>query len=644
MENGRKSCYYIYVAEDRCVFPTAYTERMRDLLGDEDFRAYEAAMEEPAIRSLRVNTLKISVGDFLRDNPWGITEKDRVPWCEEGFYLKDPNLPYGKDPFHHAGLIYLQEASAMAPAAALSAKPGEKVLDLCAAPGGKSTLIAAAMKNTGLLVLNEPVSARARILSENVERLGICNALVVSHKPEELSDRFGAFFDRVLVDAPCSGEGMFRKNPAAVSEWSIENVAMCAERQRAILTEAYRMLRPGGVLVYATCTFNKEEDEENAQWILDTFGDMTLLSEKKIWPFKEKGEGQFYALLRKDGALPAEVSEGTDADTGYDDAGPVSIQPVSDQAGSSSLSAVSDAVSSPSAGGGTVCAAGPSEAVREHLTSSSEASDESSATPARTLGESKTLSQLKPSERVKAVQIVPTGPASGSPKTAFPQAAKPASDFLETLLSDMAPRLFFEGSYVKIGDGLYVHPEAVPDLHGLKVLRCGLKIGMTEKGRFEPSHALALFLKKEEVRSSMELSEADALRYLKGETLRIIFESDDAGPVTESVSLFAPKGPGRQLPEPPAGNAEKESDAGCSFALSAGGGTVCAAGPSGRKAVQIVPTGPASGGKTGPASGKIKNPAAGWTLLTFKGRSLGFGKCNNGMIKNHYPKGLRNLG
>lgn len=194
----------------------------------------------------------------------------------------------------------------MAPAVKLGAKPGERVLDLCSAPGGKGTYLAAKMENTGLLVLNEPVPSRAKILSGNVERMGIVNAVVTCHLPEELSERFPLFFDRILVDAPCSGEGMFRKNPEAVSEWSTENVALCVERQRRILEEAVKMLAPGGTLVYSTCTFNPEEDEANAAYFQKAHPELLLLEEEKLWPHKVRGEGQYYAVFRKEGALPGD--------------------------------------------------------------------------------------------------------------------------------------------------------------------------------------------------------------------------------------------------------------------------------------------------------------------------------------------------
>jgi NOL1/NOP2/fmu family ribosome biogenesis protein len=196
----------------------------------------------------------------------------------------------------------------MSAAELLAPLPGETVLDLAAAPGGKTTHLAALMQGRGLLVSNEIHPERAKILAENVERLGISHALVTSSTPGELSRRFPEMFDKIMLDAPCSGEGMFRKDPAAVSEWSPGHVDMCAARQWDILQDAYLMLKPGGSMVYSTCTFNRSENEDNIARFTGTYPDMELIAEKRLWPHLEKGEGHFVALLRK------RVSDGT-ADT-----------------------------------------------------------------------------------------------------------------------------------------------------------------------------------------------------------------------------------------------------------------------------------------------------------------------------------------
>ena len=236
------------------MIPEQFTLRMRRLLG-EDYDAFSASFSRPRAVGLRLNPLK---GASLPDlSAFSLTP---VPWEPCGYYY-DPETRPGKSAYHEAGLYYLQEASAMAPAALLDPKPGERVLDLCAAPGGKSTQLAGKMQGRGLLVCNEINSKRAKILASNIERLGIANALVLNEHPQRLESRFNGYFDKILVDAPCSGEGMFRKEEAAVTDWSEETVFMCARRQAEILHSASVMLRPGGRLVYSTCTFSPEENE-----------------------------------------------------------------------------------------------------------------------------------------------------------------------------------------------------------------------------------------------------------------------------------------------------------------------------------------------------------------------------------------------
>ena len=218
--------------------PEPFLKRMKQTLG-EDFDAFLKSYEEGRYQGLRVNELKISRDDFLKLSGFSL---EQVPWCGNGFYYKEEERP-GRHVWHEAGMYYIQEPSAMSAAELLQAKPGERVLDLCAAPGGKSSQLASAMKGEGLLVVNEIHPARAKILSQNMERMGVRNVLVCSETPARLADRFEGFFDRILCDAPCSGEGMFRKDENAVAEWSTEHVKMCADRQFSILLEAQRMLK-----------------------------------------------------------------------------------------------------------------------------------------------------------------------------------------------------------------------------------------------------------------------------------------------------------------------------------------------------------------------------------------------------------------
>jgi len=287
--------------------PKDFVERMKNELGDEAERFF-ASYENTHVQTLRINPLK-------KKNTGGVSSSelpfllDRVSWCDEGFYYGEDDTP-GKHPYHEAGVYYIQEASAMQPVTMLEVKPGMHVLDLCAAPGGKSTQIGAYLMGEGILVSNEIIPNRSKILSENVERMGITNALVLNESPEKLSEIFGGFFDRILVDAPCSGEGMFRKHPEAMDEWSTENVKICANRQRDILTEAIKMLAPGGRMVYSTCTFAREEDEENAKWITQQFEEMTFVEEHRVWPHIDKGEGHYMAVFEKKGEPASSVPRG----------------------------------------------------------------------------------------------------------------------------------------------------------------------------------------------------------------------------------------------------------------------------------------------------------------------------------------------
>lgn len=262
-----------------------------------DYSVYKECLALPPYKGIRVNTLKISAQDFAQIAPFPLRP---VAWEENGFFI-DEEKP-GRSLYHDAGLYYVQEPSAMCAAPLLDVRPGERVLDLCSAPGGKGTQLAQKMRGEGIIVLNEKMPDRARILLQNVERLGIRNAVVTCADPAALAERLPAYFNKILVDAPCSGEGMFRKEPEAASQWSEENVVMCADRQRKILASAAKMLAPGGKLVYSTCTFAEEEDEENAAWFAREFPQFTLIKQMKLWPHRDGGEGHFAALFcREDG-------------------------------------------------------------------------------------------------------------------------------------------------------------------------------------------------------------------------------------------------------------------------------------------------------------------------------------------------------
>lgn len=459
------------------MLPEQFTERMKQMLSGE-YEEFLQSFENEQYRSLRINPLKGTKEQYDKTTVFDgrpvLTEQ--VAWAADGYYYEEWLKP-GRHPFHEAGVYYIQEASAMLPAAVCAAASphygditdqntnmpkeqqewteqralqeesssagqsfeGERVLDLCAAPGGKSTQMAAAMRGKGILFSNEIHPARAKILSENIERMGISNAVVFNHDPQQLAEQFPQYFHRILVDAPCSGEGMFRKNEEAVAQWSEENVQMCAERQEEILEAAYRMLMEGGILVYSTCTFATLEDELMISRFLKAHEDMKLIAiplkdgmtggqsygqpevaadigkTVRLWPHKLKGEGHYTALLQKTGEA---------------------IHPVIQQ--------------------------------------------EKNRLP-------KEL--LKSFEEFEA-QTLKESWRNG--KEAY--------------------------RYLLFGEQLYLTPPGMPELRGLRVLRPGLHLGTFKKNRFEPSHALALHLKKEDVKESIDLSSEDAVKYIQGYT------------------------------------------------------------------------------------------------------------------------------
>ena len=368
------------------MLPEAFLSRMKHQLGDE-YEDFLQSLERPRAVALRFNPLKGNPPElpFIREN---------VPWEPLGYYY-DPQARPGLHVYHEAGVYYLQEASAMAPVALLDPQPGERICDLCAAPGGKTTQIAGRMLGKGFLLCNEWSPKRAKILSRNIERLGIANALVTNEHPQRLAERFVGFFDRVLIDAPCSGEGMFRKEEAAVTDWSEETVLMCAQRQAEILHSGAEMVRPGGRLVYSTCTFAPEEDELAVEQFLHTHPEFSLEALEapwfesktpgmyRMWPHKLLGEGHFAAVMRKKGDEEA-----------------------------------------------------------EHTRS------EGGKLPKEWVSFAKELGIRLP-----------------------------------------------EGKPVLFGQSLYWAPAGMPELARLKVLRPGLELGTVKKDRFEPAHALALWLK-----------------------------------------------------------------------------------------------------------------------------------------------------
>ena len=418
--------------------PESFLQEMRELLGDE-YDAWEKSYEHnEGFRGLRVNTGKLRPEEFQALSAFSLRA---VPWTRNGFYLEE-QAQASKHPYYAAGLYYLQEPSAMTPAACLPIKEGDRVLDLCAAPGGKATELAAKLHGTGVLVANDISNSRAKALLKNLELFGAGNILVTSETPERLLTYFEGWFDKILVDAPCSGEGMFRKEPSMVKDWLEKGPDYYAEIQRTVVTAAAKLLRPGGQLVYSTCTFSKHENEETIERLIKEEG-FTLLplplpeerealgftpglgacaSAARLFPHRLDGEGHFVALLQKN-----------------------------------------------------VC------------------SDNSAAT-------------------------LPRHKEKADSKGALKKLPEEWLDFAKDLHVKWDARCF------RLYDGrLYVLPEALTgkNIRSLRFLRTGLYLGEVKQKRFEPSQALAMYLRKEEFALSVDLKADDerVFRYLKGETL-----------------------------------------------------------------------------------------------------------------------------
>jgi NOL1/NOP2/sun family putative RNA methylase len=311
------------------MIPESFSKRMKELLKDEYDSFIHCLENEDAVKAIRVNTLKTAVFSFLNETCFDLTP---LPYAKDGFILDEAG-GIGNSPEHHSGMIYVQDPGAMATVNALDVEEGWRVLDMCSAPGGKSGQAAARIGDGGFLLANEFVPKRAKITVSNFERLGIRCAIVTSLDTKELPKMFKAYFDLVIADVPCSGEGMFRKNDRAIEEWSLDNVRMCADRQREILSNVVKCVAPGGKLIYSTCTFSLEENEMNVAWLLDSFTDFKLVEvdpalkavtsdgicfdgcehdmtkARRFYPHVSKGEGQFVAVFERDEGVIAEADE-----------------------------------------------------------------------------------------------------------------------------------------------------------------------------------------------------------------------------------------------------------------------------------------------------------------------------------------------
>lgn len=290
--------------------PQEYMEKMKHLLGEKEFQQYLASFEQKSKTGFRINSLKWSKEQYVKKPLFGI---EPVVWCEEGFYCEEQARP-AKHPYYYAGLYYIQEPSAMSPASVLPIEKGDYVLDICAAPGGKSTQLGARLGQTGILVSNDISAGRTKALLKNIELFGICNSIVISETPQKLSNYFQNYFDKILIDAPCSGEGMFRKDSDMIKKWNHELIHFCIEQQKEILEYAAMMLKAGGMILYSTCTFSPEENEEIIKQFLQSHQEFNIVPIQQKWgfeigregcarlfPHKIKGEGHFLALLQKQG-------------------------------------------------------------------------------------------------------------------------------------------------------------------------------------------------------------------------------------------------------------------------------------------------------------------------------------------------------
>ena len=423
--------------------PQEYLSDMQRLLGEE-FPEFLASYDKDRFYGLRINTLKCdskTVSDEF--------SLKRVPWCEDGYYYDAEQRP-GKSVLHDGGAFYIQEPSAMAVVESMDIQSGDTVLDLCAAPGGKSSQIACKLAGSGLLVSNEIIPSRAKVLSQNIERMGVRNCIVLNESPDRLSNRFKEFFDKILVDAPCSGEGMFRKNPEAVDEWSVESVENCKRRQLDVLFEAVKMLKQNGLIVYSTCTFSKSENEEVIDEFLKENKDFQvvdsrykfsggyavggsnfngqLIKTNRIFPHKVDGEGHFFAVLKRRGEIE---------DCKYK-------------------------------------------------------------------------------------------------RQALKADSKAVKEFCKWQLENL--NVEFKAN-LSFGQTLYCVPEIAPSFDGLKIERSGLRLGEYKKDRFEPSHSMAMAMKAQDVKRTLELDLADAEKYLAGETLNCDMAKGWALVVYKGVSL-----------------------------------------------------------------------------------------------------------
>ncbi|MDT9718929.1 RsmB/NOP family class I SAM-dependent RNA methyltransferase [Paenibacillus sp. ClWae2A] len=511
--------------------PLIFAERMKSLLGDE-FEQFMKSYEQSPHAGLRVNTLKISMEQFDEIAPFDLRP---IPWYETGFYVPHGVKP-GLHPYYHAGLYYIQEPSAMAPVELLQVEPGDRVLDLCAAPGGKTTQIAAKLQGKGVLVTNDIHAERTKALAKNVELYGVRNAVVLNESPERIANAFPHYFDKVLIDAPCSGEGMFRKDEDMVKSWEHHSVEKCVLMQRDILETAARLLAPGGTIVYSTCTFAPEENEAMIAEFLNVNHDFVVMDipeetgfapgrpewvrqmmpEKaeeteavldqtrgtaRLWPHLLEGEGHYVAVLQHRAGQGLETDQSGVVKEGAMECGQVVDVSRIEVEGNKDHSIAASSIAMTKA-----------DRKKERLLRI-----ESRESHDRQAGGSKNPGRQSKKGKDHGGRKSERGQGRGADLASMDPVAIYSQFMKEQLEIDLT------GETVCYGDRVYQSLVGAARLEGLKVIRAGWFMGTIKNGRFVPSHPLACALNASEARRSVNLSSADgeAVRYLKGETLNI---------------------------------------------------------------------------------------------------------------------------
>ena len=451
--------------------PREFEIKMKKLLGAE-YEEFLASYDRPRNFGLRVNVDKISMEEFEKKAPFHLT---KIPWTENGYYYEEQDMP-ARHPFYYAGLYYLQEPSAMTPASRLVSQPGDRVLDLCAAPGGKATELGARLHGKGVLVANDISASRAKALLKNIEVFGIRNSFIVNEVPAKLAENFPEFFDKILVDAPCSGEGMFRKDPAVAKVWDGNKPFECAKQQKEIITRAAQMLAPGGDLLYSTCTFSPEENEQVIQFLLDSREDMEI---REIKPFDGFAPGR-----------PEVAYEGWDSE-----------ESDNRKTGSADLKKCVRIWPHKMAGEGHFLAL-------LHKRAPEEATGEQKNDRAVSNNSETTVDEHKNQVQGDISDIKGIG--------------KPETKALTEFFADVSMEMNWKQVEVRKGQ-VYLVPEALGARKGLVFLRNGLYLGEIRKDRFEPSQSFAMALKKKEYTAVIDLDYSDMRveKYLRGETLEV---------------------------------------------------------------------------------------------------------------------------